>query len=142
MQTPTIRITNNLPFLSKILEKKTVAAQVYSHLIDNHLFEQFQPGFRPFHRAETALVKITSDLLMAVDSELLIILVLLGLSSAFDTISYDILLERSAFIGIIGTPLTWFKSYLSVCPVNIQGDKKFETTSKNALYEFLHYGWK
>uniref|UniRef100_A0A3B3T8B2 Reverse transcriptase domain-containing protein n=1 Tax=Paramormyrops kingsleyae TaxID=1676925 RepID=A0A3B3T8B2_9TELE len=50
---------------------------------------------------------------MAADSGLLIILILLDLSSAFDTISHDILLNRLTFIGISHIPLTWFTSYFS-----------------------------
>ncbi|XP_029924039.1 uncharacterized protein LOC115371064 [Myripristis murdjan] len=107
-----LRPISNLPFLSKILEK-TVASQIHSHLSHNNLFEQFQSGFRPLHSTETALLKITNDLLLAADSGLLSILILLDLSSAFDTISHSILLDRLLSIGITGTPLNWFKSYLS-----------------------------
>ncbi|KAJ8247213.1 hypothetical protein COCON_G00234620, partial [Conger conger] len=106
------RPISNLPFLTKILEK-IVAAQVQAHMTNNNLFEQFQSGFRSFHSTETALVKITNDLLMAADSGLLTILVLLDLSAAFDTISHNILLERLASLGITGTSLVWFTSYLS-----------------------------
>ncbi len=54
-----------------------------------------------------------SDLLMAADSGLLTILILLDLTAAFDTISHSILLERLISIGITGISHDWFKSYLS-----------------------------
>lgn len=106
------RPISNLPFISKILEK-TVATQIHSHLSHNNLYEQFQSGFRPFHSTETALVKITNDLLMAADSGLLTTLILLDLSAAFDTICHTTLLNRLSSIGITHTPLNWLKSYLS-----------------------------
>ncbi len=95
------RPVSNLPFLSKLLEK-IVAQQVHTHLMENNLFEQFQSAYRPYHSTETALIKVTNDLLMAADSGLLSILILLDLTAAFDTISHSILLERLISIGITG----------------------------------------
>ncbi len=74
---------------------------------DNKLFEKCQSGFRPLHNTETALVKITNDLLKAADSGQLTLLVLLDLSAAFDTVSHNILLDRLASLGITGTCLSW-----------------------------------
>ena len=107
------RPISNLPFISKILEK-VVANQLCDHLNRNGLFEEFQSGFRVHHSTETALVKVTNDLLMASDSGLVSILVLLDLSAAFDTIDHNILLQRlESEIQIKGTALDWFESYLS-----------------------------
>uniref|UniRef100_A0A3Q3MWN2 Reverse transcriptase domain-containing protein n=1 Tax=Mastacembelus armatus TaxID=205130 RepID=A0A3Q3MWN2_9TELE len=99
------RPISNLPFISKILEK--------DHLHRNELFEDFQSGFRAHHSTETALLKVTNDLLLASDNGLVSILVLLD-SAAFDTIDHNILLQRlEHVIGITGTALKWFQSYLS-----------------------------
>uniref|UniRef100_A0A8C6M9C7 Reverse transcriptase domain-containing protein n=1 Tax=Nothobranchius furzeri TaxID=105023 RepID=A0A8C6M9C7_NOTFU len=105
--------TSNLPFLSKVLEK-IVAIQVCEHLNTNDLFEEFQSGFREYHSTETVLVKVTNDILMASDKNLVSVLVLLDVSAAFDTVDHNVLLERlEHVVGIKGTALGWFKSYLS-----------------------------
>lgn len=49
---------------------------------------------------------------MAADSGLLTILIVLDLSTAFDTISYSILLETLASIEITDKASDWFESYL------------------------------
>uniref|UniRef100_A0A3B3IA76 Reverse transcriptase domain-containing protein n=1 Tax=Oryzias latipes TaxID=8090 RepID=A0A3B3IA76_ORYLA len=105
-------VASNLPFISKILEK-TVALQLRAHLSSNNIYEHFQSGFRPLRSTETALLKITNDLLLASDSGSLSILILLDLTAGFDTISHNILIHRLQTIGISHTPLSWFSSYLS-----------------------------
>ena len=63
------------------------------------------------HSTETALLKVTSDILDLVDDKNLCLLVLLDLTAAFDTIDHEILLNRlkKSFL-VSGTVLTWFES--------------------------------
>ncbi len=107
------RPISNLPFMSNILEK-VVSAQLSSFLQNNYIYEDFQSGFRPRHSTETALVKITNDLLLASDKGCISLLVLLDLSAVFDTIDHNILKDRlQNCTGIQGQALRWFRSYLS-----------------------------
>lgn len=68
-------------------------------------------GSIPFHfiyfnyNSETALLKVTKDILLASDSGFLSILLLLDLSAAFDTINHSILLQLSD-IRITGSALS------------------------------------
>ncbi len=107
------RPISNLPFLSKILEK-VVSSQLYFFLEKNDICEDFQSGFRPSHSTETALIRVTNDLLLSSDRGCISLLVLLDLSAAFDTIDHNILLNRlENIVGISGSALAWFKSHLS-----------------------------
>jgi len=60
----------------------------------NNLLPQFQSAYRPHHSVETAVVKVLADILLAIDRGDLAGLALLDLSTAFDTVDHDVLLQR------------------------------------------------
>ena len=99
--------------VSKVVEK-AVADQFTRHILTNHLDEPFQLAYKAFHSTETALVKVQNDILQAIDQRQSVILLLLDLSAAFDTVDHSTLLSRlSTSFGIKGTVLAWFQSYLT-----------------------------
>ena len=107
------RPISNLPMVSKVVEK-AVADQFTRHILTNHLDKPFQSAYKAFHSTETALVKVQNDILQAIDQRQSVILLLLDLSAAFDTVDHSTLLSRlSTSFGIKGTVLAWFQSYLT-----------------------------
>ncbi len=78
------------------------------------ILDKFQSGFRVGHSTESALLRVVNDLRIIRDAGNVAALILLDLSAAFDTIDHVILIKRlSHLVGIRGTVLEWFKSYLS-----------------------------
>lgn len=107
------RPISNLPFLGKALER-IVSMQLNQHLVTNELCSIFQSAYKVNHSTETALLRVTNDINLALDSHNDVVLVMLDLSSAFDTIDYNILIDRlQSRYGITGTALEWITSYLT-----------------------------
>ena len=97
--------------LSKIIEK-SVALQLNDYLTNNNLHETFQSTYKVHHSTETVMVK-QDDILHGIDSNRVVVLFLLHLSGAFDTVSHEILLNRlTRRYGITGSLQKWFASYL------------------------------
>ena len=107
------RPISNLSVLSKLLER-LVVRQLVNYLTSADLLPSLQSGFRAGHSTETAVLRVLSDILHAVDCGDVAALVLLDLSAAFDTVDHDILLQRlQVTFGIGDVAHRWIRSYLS-----------------------------
>ena len=84
----------NLMFTSKLIEKAAAAHQLTSYTLRNDLGEVFQSAYEKLHSTETALLRVQNDILRAIDSRRSVLLVLLDLSAAFDTVDHSILFQR------------------------------------------------
>ena len=105
------RPISNLPFLSKLIERITIN-QLSEYCEENNLEEPYQSAYRRGLSTETALLKITNELLLNMDNQNISLLVLLDMSAAFDTIPHDLFLSRLEHtFGLSGSALEWFKSY-------------------------------
>lgn len=77
----------------------------------------FQSGFKVCHSTKSALLKVFNELLLATVSRNSTFLMLLNLTSAFNTIDHRILISRLEHCVIVkGSALEWLRFYLSPSP--------------------------
>ena len=107
------RPVSNILTLSKIIEK-VASNQLTSYLNTHNLCPKFQSGYLKGHSCETAMVKVSNDIQKMIYEGKMVIQVILDLSSAFDTVDHNTLLNGlEKRFGISGKALDWIKSYLT-----------------------------
>ena len=110
------RPLSNLSYISKLLER-LVACQLVAFVESHQLLPPTQSGFRLGHSTETAVSKVLSDLLDAVDRGdtamlALLVLAVLDLSAAFNTVDHAILLNRLRIsFGVNNQAHDWLRSF-------------------------------
>ena len=87
--------------------------QVSHHCKEYRLQPDYQSAYREHYSCETAILKVSNDILWGMEFQSITALVALDLSAAFDTVDHDILLSiLSSKYGIKGKVLQWFNQYL------------------------------
>ena len=92
-----------------------------AHLSSNGLLPEFQSAYRKGHSTETAVLEIFSDIVDDMDKGKFVLLSLLDLSAAFDTVDHDILLHRlSTSFGVSSDRTMMILSLRYVCTLLVQ----------------------
>ena len=106
------RPVSNLSFISKLTER-VVLKGLTDHILRHNLHEQFQSAYKPNHSTETAMMRVQNDISMSLDNKRGVVLIMLDLSAAFDTVDHSLLLGRMRSAGVTGIAHQWFASYLT-----------------------------
>ena len=101
-----------LPVLSKILEK-AVFIQVVNYLDKNGLFSPNHHGSRYGHNTATALLQMYDQWVEEVESGLIVGVMMIDLSAAFDMVDHELLLQKLKLFGMDVQALRWVESYLT-----------------------------
>ena len=106
------RPVTNLLFVSKLIER-VVQKRLESQMMRNKLMSDKNYAYMKNHCTEHLLLKVVDELYSSFDKNLPSVVILLDLSAAFDTVDHDKLLQiLENEIGIVGTALRWFTSFL------------------------------
>jgi Reverse transcriptase (RNA-dependent DNA polymerase) len=105
------------------------------YLNSHNLLPENQSAYRANRSTETAIAKVLSDILTAIDRGDTAALALLDCSAAFDTVNHDILLRMlSESFDVRGNALQWFASYL-------RGRQQcFRISGRQPKHESVAYG--
>ena len=107
------RSISTLSFISKLVER-VVSKRLNEHMTANNLHTHSQHGYKSNHSTETLLLRFYNDILVAIDQNRGVVVLLIDLSSAFDTVQHDILLKiLENSIHVKGVALEWFRSFVS-----------------------------
>ena len=103
------RQVSNLSFLSKVVEKCTLQ-QLTQHCNNHKLLPEFQSAYQKHHGCKTSLLKLTNDILWGMENQQVTSMVILDLSTAFNTVDHELLLKVLNYkFGMTGTALEWYK---------------------------------
>ena len=109
--------------IRKILERLALK-RLFPHISLSPSFSSLQSAYRKFHSTETALLKLTNDILDSIDHGKISILASLDMSAAFDTLDHATLLHRLEHtFGLFGCVVSWIHSYLSERSSHVKVDK-------------------
>ena len=107
------RPISNLSYISKLLERAAFI-QMRKHLEKNSLLSKYQSAKQEVFSTETALAKVTNDLLLSLDRTKSTFYIGLDLSAAFDTLDNELLLSILETSKVSKTRCLAFQIVISV----------------------------
>lgn len=100
-----------LPTSAKIFETAMVT-RLYSFCEKYKIFHSNQNGFRKNHSTTLAIYKYVLEIVNIINTKKYAVGLLLDMSKAYDRVHHGILLDKLYNVGVRGTALDWFRSYL------------------------------
>ena len=101
------RPVSNLSFISKVVEICTLQ-QLTQHCDNHTLLPDFQSAYQKHHGCETSLLKLTNGIPWGMENWQVTPMIILDLSTAFDTVDYELLLQVFDHkFGVTDTALEW-----------------------------------
>ena len=101
-----------LPVFSKLLER-LMYIRLMNFITNNKLLYKYQFGFQKSKSTFMPLISLIDRITEALDKGDCVVGIYLDFSKAFDTVNYEILLQKLSMYGIQDIALEWFRDYLT-----------------------------
>jgi hypothetical protein len=95
----------------KIMERM-IRDVIMEHLLANDLIRKNQHGFMPGKSCTTNLLETLDKITESLNDNCLIVMILLDLAKAFDSVAHDELINKLPAYGITGNLLNWLTDFL------------------------------
>ena len=118
-----------LPVISKLVER-AVQLQLQKHFEQHHLFHPNGHVYRRNKSTSTAITQIMDNLYQATDLNMMSSMMAIDQSSAFDSVSHNLLLRKLEAYTISKKSLKWIESYLQ-CRSQTVDIGKHQSNSKS-----------
>ena len=125
--------------ISKVLEK-IIYQRTYGFMESTGQIYNSQYGFRSQHSCESAVAKLTSEIIKGKQNGMYTLALFLDLSKAFDTLEHKVLLDKMYRYGIRGSSLNWFKSYLENRKIRVKCQVASSGKLEYSDYQIVNYG--
>ena len=98
-----------VPTISKIFER-VIYNQLYEYFNTKNLLVKEQYGFCTNHSTEYAAIKLVDHLSKEMNTGNIPCALYIDLSKAFDTLSFDIILQKLKYYGIVGKEFCYLQA--------------------------------
>ena len=94
--------------MSKVMEK-IVAIQLSNYLEKNKLLTDYQGAYRKHRNCEMSVLQLQDKILKDAENGFDNSIILTDMSTAFDTVSHQVLLDKLKLYGLDQESLNWFE---------------------------------
>ena len=84
-----------------------------SYLVKNGLLYKLQSAFRKGYSTESALIKLTDQILFNMDNDEVTAMIFVDFRKAFDVVDHQLLLTKLKLYRVSDSALSWFTSYVT-----------------------------
>jgi hypothetical protein len=103
-QLSSYRPVATIPFLAKVVEKLVSHHLNVAGCLDPNLH-----AYKAMHSCETALLTVINDALLAIDDGMVLPLILLDMTAAFDLVDHELFFEKCERLGIRESAIDWIR---------------------------------